>query len=332
MLFCKCKLSAFILLLYTCISCQTPSPLILFSQNKMTIDYHIKIGHPLSSQQVADIQTLIDKTFAEIDQIFNKWNSYSEISQINQLQADIPFLLSPALADLFQQIHVYVQLSEGRFDPTIEPLQRLWITHLEQGSIPTQQQIDALKPCIGWNTLIIQERILVKKHAATQIDLGGIAKGLCVDWLVERLRALGYENIYVEWGGEIRVNGQHPSRRPWRVFISQLDNHAAHYALAHLTLKDQALATSGDYFQFWDVLDKNEIITYCHIIDPLTLYPLKVKKGSVASASLLANTCTTADALAKVCMLFETKEEFHKWIEKIQNQDSSIDYFIAYHS
>lgn len=305
-------------------SCRSSTPTIHlshFNQNAMTIDYHITIGDTLITSQKERVQRIIEATFQEIDAIYNKWNPHSELSQLNTLPAHTPFSLSPQLNLFLQHVDYLVKLSGGRFDPTIEPIQQLWKTKLEQGECPTIQEIAALKPCIGWHTLHISQGVLYKEDGRTQLDLGGIAKGYCVDLLIERLHQMGIENLYVEWGGEIRTLGFHPSKRPWRVFISRLANPDPIQAIAQIDLIDRALATSGDYFQYWKVKnDQGEEKIYCHIFNPLTLTPLEVKTGSVASASLLALDCMTADALAKVLMLFDSVKEAQAWIEKMQKQ------------
>lgn len=305
-------------------SCQSSHPInqpTHFAQNIMTIDYHIIVGDPLSSSQSQQIQQIINSTFQEINDIYNKWNPHSELSQLNNLDAHIPILLSPQLNDFLQQTDQLVKISNGLFDPTIEPIQQLWKTQLEKGTCPTKEQIKDLKPCIGWHTLHIENGIFFKNDRRTQLDFGGIVKGYCVDLIIERLHQIGLNNLFVEWGGEIRTLGFHPSKRPWRVFISRLDNQNPSQAIAELNLIDRALATSGDYFQCWEVLnEQEEKVVYCHIFNPLTLTPLLVKSGSIASASLLAMDCTTADALAKTLMLFDSAKEAQAWIEQLQAQ------------
>ncbi len=36
----------------------------------------------------------------------------------------------------------------------------------------------------------------------------GIAKGYCVDWIVSRLNVVGYSDVYVDWGSDIKATGQ----------------------------------------------------------------------------------------------------------------------------
>ncbi len=287
----------------------------------MTIDYHITIGDPLTASQTAYVQHVIDSSFQEVNDIYNKWNENSELSGLNKLQAYTKVKLSAQLYRFLSRTQDLVKLSDGRFDPTIEPIQKLWKEKLGLRQVPSLQEIENLRPCIGWNTLHIEEGLFYKEDSRTQLDLGGIAKGYCVDLIVEKLHQTGINNLYVEWGGEIRTLGFHPSNRPWCVYISRLDNSDPAVAIAKVNLINQSLATSGDYFQHFDIIDdKGEKKTYCHVFNPLTLAPLEIKPGSVASASLLAKDCMTADALAKVLMLFDSTEEAQAWIHERQKQ------------
>lgn len=301
-----------------------------FTQNVMTIDYHISIGDPLTAIQKQQIQKVIDSTFEEINAIYNKWNPNSELSFLNNLAAHTPYVLSPQLYQFLQRIDTLVRLSNGRFDPTIEPLQQLWKKKLEQGQCPTLQEVENLRPCIGWDTIHFANGIFYKEDERIRLDLGGVAKGFCVDLLIERLHQIGLQHLYVEWGGEIRTLGFHPSKRPWCVYISYLANPDPSKALAQVNLIDRALATSGDYFQYWRIItEQGEEKIYCHVFNPLTLAPLEVRPGSVASASLLALDCMTADALAKVLMLFNSTEEAQEWIKNLQEQFPYLTCWIA---
>lgn len=326
------KLISFILFFcLTSCSSHKPSP-IVFADNIMTINYRILIGDDLDPNQRIQIQQIIADTFTEIDSVYNKWNPKSEISQLNQLQAGQTKELSQQLFAFLNRINHFVELSHGKFDPTIEPMQQLWKEYLEKNSIPNPQEIESLKPAIGWDKIKFDNGVFQKTDSRTMLDFGGIAKGYCVDLLVERLRDTGFKNLFVEWGGEIRTLGLHPSGRPWSIYISKLGDNNPNHAIAQLNLIDQAIATSGDYYQNWTIhLEDGQTKTYCHIFNPTTLSPIEIKSGSVASASLLADDCLTADTLAKVLMLFETSEEAHTWAKTIQEKYPEMSFWIVTH-
>jgi thiamine biosynthesis lipoprotein len=65
---------------------------------------------------------------------------------------------------------------------------------------------------------------------------------------------------------------------------------------AIISLKDRALATSGNYRKFY--VEKG--IKYSHTIDPRTGYPAK---NQLLSATVVAGDCATADAVATACMV-----------------------------
>lgn len=299
----------------------------VFTDTVMTMSYRIIIGESLSIEKKQVVEKIIENTFAEINAIYNKWNPTSEISKLNQLKAGEMARLSPELERFLFQTQEIVEITEGRFDPTIEPLQQLWKEKLAQGKIPSDEEIDAIIPALGWDKIHFNNGVFFKHHSLTQLDLGGIAKGYCVDLLVERLNASGYPNLFVEWGGEIRTSGQHPDLRPWRIFISRLGDTNPDSAIATLDLVNQAIATSGDYLQYWSVDIENtqenaatKPKTYFHIFDPHTYRPLEITPRSIASASVLAPTCLLADGLATAAMMFPSQAEAEAWLEEIKQK------------
>jgi len=282
----------------------------------MTIPYRIEIGRELTSLEQKKVLSVVDKTFQEIDIIYNKWNPNSEVSKINRLKAHEKMELSQGLLQLLKRCKYFVQLTNGRFDPTIEPLQALWRRHLENNSEPTSKEIEAIRPAIGWDNIIISGKVIKKRHPLTALDLGGIAKGYAVDLLIERLKKLGFYDVFVEWGGEVKAIGKHPQGRNWAVYITNLDDLDPEHALAYVPLKEQAIATSGDYMQEWHV-DKSNT-TYFHVFDPKTLRPLQITETSIASASVLANDCMTSDALATWLLMCQNLDEAKEAIQKLE--------------
>lgn len=306
----------FFLFLIVLSSCEhSPlKPPILFTQNIMTMDYHIQVGHTLTDRQKLEIEGVIRKVFEEIDTVYNKWNPKSELSLVNRLEAGKELRISTELYNFLVQVDSLVKLTEGRFDPTIEPLQRLWKDHLEKGGIPSYAEIELIKPAIGWDKIHLRDGLFYKDDDRLALDLGGVAKGYAVDLLLKNIKKMGFENVYVEWGGEIAAAGQHPAGRPWTIYISHFEDCDPEKAIAKVELKNQAIATSGNYLQNWEVSTGEK---YTHIFDPKGLRPLEVAENSVASASVVAGDCATADAIATALMLFDSVEEAEAWAEKV---------------
>jgi len=303
-----------------------------FFGQAMTMSYTILIGQTLTSSQTTLIAQIIAQTFRDTDDIYNKWNPHSEVSRLNKQKAGIPTPLSPLLQRLFHETDTIVRLSKGKFDPTIEPLQHLWKEKLTQGITPTAEEIATIAPAIGWKNISFDRGVFRKNHGLTQLDFGGIAKGLCIDLLVERLNEAGFLHTFVEWGGEIRATGNHPEGRSWTIYISRLSDSNPEHAIATLHVDNQAVATSGDYLQNWtiskDEKQKKRSITYFHIFDPETLHPLEATHLSVASASVVAPNCALADGLATIPLMFSSLEEATQWAEKIKEEFPDLSFWM----
>lgn len=284
-------------------SCQKTSHVQSIHGVAMTIPYQITTE--CTSVNVASI---ISSTFEQVNTTFNKWNPDSELSQLNRYDAAVPFSCSPQLWDLLRTCDQFVRLSDGKFDPTIEPIEQLWKESFQRSSTPTEDQISQLLPAVGWKELqMTDQQGLIKPHRTTAIDLGSIAKGLAVDMLVNRLSEAGLHSIYVEWGGEVRTKGLHPEGRPWRVGIRSPDD--PHKTLHIIELTDSALATSGDYLQYWNVMCDGQTKTFFHVFDPRTGRPLEPTSHSIASVTIQHPSCCVADALATILLMAKDEDE-----------------------
>lgn len=79
--------------------------------------------------------------------------------------------------------------------------------------------------------------------------------------------------------------------------------------------KDKAVATSGDYENFFQVAGKR----YCHLFDPTTGFPAE----TVISVTVLADDAASADAIA-TALFVEGSKKSKKIIEKFPG----CEYFI----
>ncbi len=309
-----------LLFLSACQAYESPSKTTELNGIAMTIAYRVVIAKDLSSQEHALVRKIIQNVFSEIDLIFNNWNPLSEISKLNQLKADVKEPLSSEMYKFLLQAGSLVELTNGLFDPTIQPIYQLWKSKLQKGNIPDSKEISLILPAIGWDKVHYDNAIFFKDHDKTSIDLGGIAKGHCVDLLTEKLNKAGFLNIYVEWGGEVRASGCHPDNRPWKVFISRLGDVDPNNGIAKVDIINTALATSGDYLQYWSVKIDGKRVSYSHIIDPRSYQPLRLTRRSIASASIMASNCAMADGIATAAMLLENVEEAENWYNELKKK------------
>ena len=133
------------------------------------------------------------------------------------------------------------------------------------------------------------------------VDLSGIGKGFAVDRVAERLRALGVRDFLLQLAGET-IAGD----REWQVGIEAPDP-SGRYLTKTITLKNRALATSGNYRQFQNT--ERGIVS--HIIDPRTGEPVI---RAFSAVTVIANDCATADAWA-TALFVSGKNEAPKPLE-----------------
>lgn len=112
------------------------------------------------------------------------------------------------------------------------------------------------------------------------ITLDGIAKGAVVDAVSAELLRCGCPDHLVDAGGDIVARGTADGGRPWIVAVEDPAKRGNYPAI--LPLRDQAIATSGNYEQ-----------PDGHLCDP--------RNGALSrlrSCSVVAARCSLADALA----------------------------------
>jgi len=233
-----------------------------------------------------------------VDHSLSTFNKTSIISKINLNEAH---QTDSAFERVFLKAQAISKLTDGAFDITVAPLVNRWGFgyHPEKDSLPSEKEIADLLKIVGFQKIRLENHQLIKQDSQILLDASAIAKGYAVDVAADFLDQKGIENYMVEIGGEIRVKGLNPNGQKWRLGIDKpiddvkVSNRELD-TIIHLT--DMALATSGNYRQFYYKDGKR----YSHTINPLSGYPVN---HHLLSATVLAPDCMTADALATACMV-----------------------------
>jgi thiamine biosynthesis lipoprotein len=162
---------------------------------------------------------------------------------------------------------------------------------------------------IGYDKITFDNKKVTKSDARTTISFSASAKGYGVDVVADYLKRNGIDNYFVEIGGEVVASGKNLERNtPWIVGILDPDSDELNqFAYAQVALDNRAMATSGNYFNY-HVIDG---VKFGHTISPTTGYPIQ---HNLLSASVFAEDCQTADALATAFMVMgkEKSIEFLK--------------------
>lgn len=102
------------------------------------------------------------------------------------------------------------------------------------------------------------------------------------------LLSFGYDDFFVNAGGDIYAHGCNGKEAGWRIGVENPFNGGT---LATFLLRDRAVATSGSYKRKW----MSEGKEYHHIVDPTT----GLNHTDLVSVTLLSDRCVSSDAYAK---------------------------------
>ena len=285
------------------LSAQNVERLEISGQTMGVVDYSVvAFGNPNS---VEDLKAAVHDELESVNQSMSTYIANSEISKFNDSESLDWFPVSDATAQVVNRAQQISQLTDGAFDITVQPLVALWHFSKDKSAtrkIPTAEEISVALKEIGYQKLSVRLNppALKKSIPKLQIDLSAIAKGYAVDRVAVKLQTLRIDNFLVEVGGEIRAAGQKANDQPWKVGIEKpLIQSREPYQV--IELKNQSLASSGDYRNFFEVDGKR----YSHTIDPRTGYPVS---HSVTATSVISPDCMTADAMATALMVLGEQE------------------------
>ena len=270
--------------------------IVLINGLTMGTTYSIKIKTADAVVNQEKIRADIEKILLEINQKMSTYIVDSELSVINFSNSLDSNLISDDLFKVISHANTISKTTNGAFDITVGPLVNLWGfgPNKSENKIPSNEEIELIKKNIGYMKIYLnKETTSIKKlHPDLYVDLSGIAKGFAVDKIALYLNSYNLENYLVEIGGELIAKGTNEDNEVWQIGIENPNNNLAKI----IGLKDIAMATSGDYRNYFE---KNGV-RYSHTINPNTGKPIKHK---LASVTVLDKTAMNADALATAFMV-----------------------------
>lgn len=276
-----------------------------------TVRYTVKVVHLDSEVDGVEIDSLtkgIEEILVGVNQDMSTYIADSQISQFNEARHTNVVEISDGFRKTMEVSLWAARETGGVFDPSLAPLINLWGFGEDGSTVEVDPaELAAAKERCGWEKIELSEAGLRKTHPDLELNLSAVAKGFAVDAVSDFLTARGYANHYVEIGGEVVCRGYNASRKRWRIGIQEPSKDAPERPKYVVFLDDSALATSGDYRNFL-IVNGQEV---AHIIDPRTGEPAGHK---VASVSVLAKDCATADAIATALYVMGDEEGL-KWVE-----------------
>lgn len=251
------------------------------------------------------LQRGIDSVLNEVNRVFSTYDTNTFLTAFNRNQLDAyahshkdEFAVQLNHFKTVWRISRKVNLNtNGAFDPTAGPIFEAWGFAEKKPRYKGSPQLETLLLRVGMDKVVVAPDTVYKTDSLVELNFNAVAKGYGVDVVSEFLMAKGIRDFMVEVGGEVRTKGVNRDDTCWQLGINNPLKPKANSLFAVIAVCDQALATSGNYRNFY-YNSEGKVIG--HTINPATGMPVV---NSLKSASVIATHCATADAYATAFMV-----------------------------
>ena len=281
---------------------ETPPQVVVYGEALGTT-WTLKVSDAPTQELEDKLRTIVTAALDDVDASMSTYRSDSELMKFNKSEALDPVELSDGLGAVIAEAMDVGSASGGAFDVTVGPLVNAWGFGPDKRPIvPSEETMQSIQAHVGLDKLELTERGLAKSNPEVFVDLSAIAKGYAVDRVVADLERAGFTDLLMEVGGEIVARGRNPTGATWRLGI-ETPTEDGRDVFHVVPLLNAAMATSGDYRQFYEVDGRRT----SHLIDPRTGQPIEHR---LASVTVVHERCSKADAWATALSVMGEQEGF----------------------
>ncbi|OPJ57156.1 FAD:protein FMN transferase [Alkalithermobacter paradoxus] len=257
------------------------------------------------------------KRLKHIEEIMSINIKDSELSKININSGIKKVAVSDDTFNVLETSLYYAKLSDGKFDPTIAPLVKLWGIGSDEAKVPSDKQLRQALNLIDYTKVKLypDDKSVFLEQEGMGLDLGAIAKGYSADQVHKLLRDKGVKSAIINIGGNIIALGKHPKGSPWNIGIQDPNKPTGNY-MGILKSYNSSIVTSGIYERYLDV-DNQKLH---HILDVSTGYPAN---NDILSVTIINKSSIDGDALSTVAFLLGSTDAL-SLIESIPNTECII--------
>lgn len=254
----------------------------------------IRLYHRQEGRAQAAIHAALQE-LARLESVFSLQRRDSALSRLNrdgQLHAAPPDLMR-----LLERALHLARLSDGVYDPTVQPLWTLYQRHFSQpGADPAGPSPQARKEAlqlVDWRAVRLdpEQRSIVLQRSGMGLTLNGGAQGYITDRVAEILRAHGFDRMLVDMGEPLALSHK-PDGTAWRLALANPAN--PEQALTTIDVVDRCVATSGGYGTLLDPAGR-----FTHIFDTRTGLTAPALQG----VSVIARSGMIADGLSTALLM-----------------------------
>jgi len=291
--------------------------------------------------------SIFDKLFGILEDIDEKYNSYSENSYIDKINKNSGHFVkvNDETIEILSKIIHLSKIIGGEYDITIMPLIRLWGFYKQNPILPSLDKIKKVKRLVDYKKIIIdKKRNRVKIEKNQEIITGSFIKAYAIEKIVEEMKKIGIKDTIVNAGGSsiIAINEwgiitENPEEEreilrnkkgmPIKITQNQYADNDEYNDLFEIKIKNKSFSTSNQKNTY--ILINNE--KYGHIISPKTGFPSQNKQvGVITENAFFGDIISTGLYNQTPCKFYEIMGKLSKEMEIsgfLIDKDGEIFYF-----
>lgn len=239
-------------------------------------------------------QACIDAGIAEISRIEKLLTTFSDDSQINEINRNAgiqPVKVDEEVFNLIERSLRISELTQGAFDISYGSIDKsLWNFDVNMKQLPDAETARKSVRLINYRNIILdrENSTVFLKEEGMRIGFGGIGKGYAADRAKLIMKQSGAESGVVNASGDLIAWGLQPNGSKWTVGIANPD--LSNEVFSYMAISELAVATSGNYEKFVIIGGKK----YSHTINPRTGLPVT----GIKSVTIITANAELADAMA----------------------------------
>ena len=225
--------------------------------------------------------------------IYDEYEGVTNIKTLNDRAGQGPVTVDERIIDLLSFSKEMYELTDGNVNVAMGSVLSIWHRERELGvRVPPMDELIFASEHTDITKVIIDREAMTVELTDPEmsLDVGAIAKGFTAERIAMMLKEMGISGYALDFGGNLRAVGEKPSGDGWVSGIRNPDSLAEEPYVRTVTIKDEALVTSGTYERFYTV----DGVSYHHIISKDTLMPA----NEYVSVTVMAPSSALADALS----------------------------------
>ncbi len=283
------------------------------------------IGYEKSREEFDAVAKIILDELGECHRLFTIYNRYEGLENLCTVN-DVKdgkhnvVKVDRRIIDMLLFSKQMYDKTKGRVNVAMGSVLSIWHEYRQAGEnepenakLPPMDDLREAAEHTDINDVVIDEEnsTVFLTDPEMKLDVGAIAKGYAVEAIAKMLYEKGITGYVLNVGGNVRSLGTKPDGEEWSAGIQNPDPDSEDY-LAHVSLRDKSLITSGSYQRYYYVDGKE----YHHIIDPDTLMPA----AYFTSVSIICESSALGDALstALFCMSYEDGLELVESLDGVE--------------